>query len=264
MLPSTERLRDAMPIRALIADDEPLARERLRRLLDEDPDVALVGEAGDGEEALRVITDRAPELVFLDVQMTGLDGFALLEAIPLHRQPVVVFVTASPTHAPRAFEAQAIDYVLKPFDDARFRLALRRAKHHIGRFQRRTVDRRLEAVLETLEYPRVPRRLIVHTQGRVILLRAQDVDWFEADGNYVRAHLRGETHLVRRSLGGLERELGPEHFFRVHRSLLVNLTRIAGLEQGKHGAAVIVFHDGTRLRTSRSRGAKLQRRLSCR
>lgn len=262
MSPSTAPDRHARPVRTLIADDEPLARERMRRILDEDPDVELVGEATDGEDALRLITTRAPELVFLDVHMPRLDGFALLEAIPLHRRPVVVFVTASPLHAPRAFEAHVLDYVLKPYVDARFRAALARAKDHIGRLQRRTVDRRLDAVLETLEQPRPPRRLMVQAQGRVILLRAEDVDWFEAEGNYVRAHLSGETHLVRRSLGGLERELGPEHFFRVHRSLLVNLARIAGLEPGKHGAAVIVFHDGTRLRTSRSRGAKLQRRLT--
>jgi two-component system LytT family response regulator len=251
-----------MRIRTLIADDEPIARERLRALVGADRELELIGEAHDGPSALEAIVSRAPELVLLDVQMPRLDGFAVLESLPPERLPVVVFVTAYDEHALRAFEVHALDFLLKPFDEARFRRALARAKDRIAKQRPASVDRRLDALLESFRRSRGLERLAVQSGGRVFLLRTEDVDWFAAAGNYVRAHVRGELHLLRRSLSSLEEELDAARFVRIHRSLLVNLERVVALEPARHGAFVVVLRDGTRLTTSRAHGARLQRRLS--
>lgn len=251
-----------MRIRTIIADDEPIARDRLRALLNADREVEVVGEAEDGAAALDAIVTCAPELVFLDVQMPRLDGFAVIESLPPDRVPAVVFVTAYDEYALRAFDVHALDFLLKPFDESRFRRALSRAKDRIARQRPATVDRRLDALLETLRRARGLERLAVQSGGRVFLLRTEDVDWFEASGNYVRAHVRGDSHLLRRSLASLEEELDPSRFARIHRSLLVNLERVVALEPARHGALVVMLRDGTQLITSRAHGARLQRRLA--
>jgi two-component system LytT family response regulator len=240
-------------IRTLIVDDEPLARQRLRALLGGDPDIDLVGECGDGRQALDEVRRLTPDLLFLDVQMPALDGFGVLEGLAGGALPAVIFVTAHDRYALKAFEVNAVDYLLKPFDRARFSAALQRAKAQVRRARAGALDERLLDLLETVQNRRPgPERLIVKSGGRVYFVRVQDIDWIEAAGNYVRLHVGKEDHLLRESLSGLEGKLDAGRFVRIHRSTIVNMDRIRELQPAFHGDHVLLLQDGTELTLSRS------------
>jgi two-component system, LytTR family, response regulator len=251
-----------MKIRTVIVDDEPLARQRLRKLVEADADVTLVGECADGQEALTALRDLRPDLVFLDVQMPGLDGFGVLERLGGVAAPVVIFVTAHDRYALKAFEVHALDYLLKPFDKARFGAALARAKAHIGQGNAALMNERIEALLQTVGQRKGgPERLMVKSAGRIFFVLIADVDWIEAAGNYVRLHVGKEDHLLRESLTALEKKLDPGRFVRVHRSTIVNLERIRELQPAFHGDYVIILEGGTELPLARSCRHKLEEAL---
>lgn len=241
-------------IRVVIADDEPLARERVRELLGQRHDVAVIGEARDGEEAVRMICDTAPDLLLLDVQMPGLDGFEVLAALGPEQTPAVVFITAFDEYAVRAFEVRALDYLVKPFPRARFHQAVDRA---IAR------PRDLDAIRDLLA--NAPRsrltRFVVRAADAIYFVKAADVAWIESAGNYVKLHAGGGEHIVRTSLRELEQRLDPALFVRVHRSAVVNLDFIKKLEPYFHGEYVITLKDGSRLTSSRSYSARLRELL---
>jgi two-component system LytT family response regulator len=251
-------------IRALVVDDEPLARERVRALLARETDVVVVGECANGREALEAIDRERPDLVFLDVQMPELDGFAVLENVEPASLPFVIFVTAYDEYAVKAFDVHALDYVLKPFDRERFRHALDRARREIARApDERALDRKLLALLQDLSDRRQRvDRLVVRSGGRVSFLRTEEVDWIEAAGNYVELHVGKDSHLLRETMNRLETRLDPRRFLRIHRRLIVHVDRIRQLEGVTHGEYVVVLKDGTRLSSSRGYREGLQRLLS--
>jgi two-component system LytT family response regulator len=243
------------PVRVLIADDEPPARAKLRRFLAADPEIAVAGEAASGTEAVEMIGRLRPDLVFLDIQMPGADGFGVLQAIDPAALPHVVFVTAYDEYALRAFEVHAVDYLLKPFDADRFRTALARAKERVRARLRAGgdgLDERIRRVLaEARPAPAYLERVLVRTGMRAVFLRTDEVDWLEAEENYVRLHAGAESYLVRGTLAGLEERLDPARFIRVHRSHIVNLASIRELHPWSHGDWMIVLHDGRELMLSR-------------
>jgi two-component system LytT family response regulator len=239
----------AAKIRTLIVDDEPLARSNLLVLLRRDPEVEVVSQCGSGIEALDEIRKSKPDLVFLDVQMPECDGFDVLEQLGEDQPRAIVFVTAYDQYAVRAFEAGALDYLQKPFDNARFERALTRAKQNLQ------TDRTL---------PHRPERIIVKSAGQVLFVRYAEIDWVEAADYYSCLHVGNRTHLVRRSMGDLESQLDPATFCRVHRSAIVNLNRVAGLQTGAEGESEVLLHNGEKLRLSRRYRAQLQERLGLR
>jgi two-component system LytT family response regulator len=250
------------PIKTLIVDDEPLARERLRRLLEAESDLEIVGECGDGTEALAIIERTRPDLLFLDIQMPELDGFGLLARLDRRRLPAIIFVTAYDQFALRAFEVHALDYLLKPFDTERFAAALQRARDWLQRPATDELNQRLAALLADVRPPpRTPDRLAVKTGSRVILLRAEDIDWVEAADNYVSLHVGKEAHLLRETMNALENRLPAHLFMRISRSTIVNVNRIKELQPLFHGEYSVILLDGTRLTLSRSYREKLQRLL---
>ena len=241
-----------MKIRALIVDDEPLARERLAKLLQDEPDIELAGECADGREALAVIRASAPDLVFLDVQMPELDGFGVVAALPKERMPAIIFVTAYDKFAVRAFEVNAMDYLLKPFDRERFQAALRRAIGQIHRNEPAAITRQLTQMLANLKAEFKPlERLAIKAEGRVLLIKIEDIDWIEAADNYVNIHVGNESHLHRETLTSLEGKLATKQFLRISRSTLVNVERIKELQPMFHGDYVVILCDGTKLSLSR-------------
>lgn len=258
-------------VRVLIVDDEPMAREGIRVLLKDDPEIEVVGECAGGREAVRAIRDTEPDLVFLDVQMPEVDGFAVVEEIGVERMPVVIFVTAYNQYALKAFEVAALDYLLKPYDDERFATAVSRAKQQLRRGEVANLTRRLISLLEkqpgkgaaqpSLPAGRYLQRVMLKTGGRVTFLRVEDIDWIEAEGDYVRLHAGGSRHLVRDTMKRLEEQLDPSRFVRTHRSTIVNLDRIKELHPFFHGDYLIVLRDGTELKLSRSRRRSLEERL---
>jgi two-component system LytT family response regulator len=235
------------PLRALLVDDEALARRNLTLLLGRDPDIGPVTECASGGEAVEAIRRDRPDLVFLDVQMPECGGFDVLELLGCELPPVVIFVTAYDEYALRAFDAGALDYLLKPFDDARFDRALERAKQRLAHQD---------------PAPQPPLRLVVKSRGQVRFLKVADIDWIEAASYYACLHLGRETHLIRRSLAELERDLGDGAFVRIHRSTIVNLDRIQGLELQDGGEYEVVLDCGTRLRLSRRFRKPLQDRIA--
>ena len=233
-------------IRSVVVDDEPLARSSLKLLLRRDPEVELVGECKSGMEALAEIRRKKPELVFLDVQMPECDGFDVLEQLGSEMPPALVFVTAYDQYALRAFEAGALDYLLKPFDNARFERALNRAKERIE--QRKEMPRKIE-------------RLAIKSAGQVLFQKISEIDWIEAADYYVSLHVGTKTHLLRRSMSEVDQELEQAAFCRIHRSAIVNLERVRQLEISEDGGTDVVLNSGTRLRLSRRYRKDLQARL---
>jgi two-component system, LytTR family, response regulator len=249
-------------IRTLIVDDEPLARQRLRALLEGDPDIDLLGECGDGKQAVAELRHLRPDLVFLDVQMPVLDGFGVLENLDEAVMPVVIFVTAHDRFALKAFEVHALDYLLKPFDRARFGAALTRAKAQVQQGRTSALDERLRNLLEAVPGRRPgPERLVVKSGGRVTFVRTGDIDWIEAAANYACLHVGKEQHLLRESMTALESKLDAGRFVRVHRSAIVNIERIRELQPAFHGDYVIILQDGTELALSRGYREKLEESL---
>jgi two-component system LytT family response regulator len=249
-------------IRTLIVDDEPLARERLAGLLANEPDVEIVAQCRDGEEAVTAIVDHEPDLVFLDVQMPQMNGFEVIEAVGGDRMPLVIFVTAYDQHALRAFQVRALDYLLKPFDRERFNDALERARRQVEREETGDLGRRLLALVKDLrrDQPRAE-RLVVKSGGLLFFLRADEIDWVEAAGNYVRLHVGTTSHLLRETMNAIESRLDPEKFFRIHRSRIVNMERIQELQPWLNGEYAVLLRTGTRLTLSRGYREKLQERL---
>ena len=239
-------------VRVVIADDEPLVRRGLRAFIGASPGLSLVGEARNGSEAVDVIRAQRPDLLFLDVQMPELDGFGVLEALAGEPMPVIVFVTAYDEYAIRAFDVHAVDYLLKPFDEDRFRTALGRARSRLAEQRADTIDQRLEAVLSALRArEQYADRLLVKSEGRVTVVQVDDVDWIEAADNYARVHTARGRYLVREPIKSLERKLNPRRFARVHRSAIVNLARVRELQPMFGGEYVIILSTGTKLTLSR-------------
>lgn len=281
---------EAVHVRVLIVDDERLARQRVRRLVQSEADVEVVGEAESGHEAVALIRELRPDLVCLDVQMPGLDGFGVLRELEGGHVPMVLFVTAYDEHAQRAFDVHAVDYVLKPVDEDRFRAAFGKA-----RLQRANAvaAARLGELLETVRRladgsaaiadvrgdvaggalgsrlatanatanvtaNAVPggnahfaSRILVKLDGRMFFVKTSEIDWIEADRNYVRLHVGKTTHTIRERIGHLEETLDPRVFARIHRSTIVNLNRVREMQQWFSGDYVVILEDGTRLRLSR-------------
>ncbi len=245
-------------LRTFLADDEPLAREGLRLLLAEHPHLAIVGEASDGFEATEGIRRLKPDLVFLDVQMPGLDGFSVLEDVASIHLPIVIFVTAYDAYAVRAFEVHAVDYLLKPVQAVRLRDALSRARHALLKPEREVAARHLGPLLDDVFCERAGparapvRRLAVRHGERFVLVKTEEIDWVEAASNYVEIHVRDRVLLHRATLSALTKELDPERFARIHRSTLVNVDRVLEIRPDPHGDFEIVLSGGKRLRMSRS------------
>jgi two-component system LytT family response regulator len=246
-------------ITALIVDDEPLARKFVRRMLEKHSSVEIVGECGNGQEAVGAITEKKPDLVFLDVQMPEMDGFTALETVGAAALPQIVFVTAYEQYAIHAFEAAALDYLLKPFDQPRFDKAMTRVYEKFAdREQARTEQKQIAALLENVrEKPMYLERLIVKTGGRIIFLKTSEVDWIQADDKYAHLHAGNKSHLVRQTLGTLEAQLDPHKFIRIHRSAIVNIERIKELQPMFTGEHTVVLENGTKLTLSRSYKNKL-------
>ncbi len=254
----------APPIRALIVDDEPAARKAIRGLLAGDPDIRVDGECPDGRSALAAIRDGAPDLLFLDIQMPELDGFEMLRRVEPARLPVVVFVTAYDQYALQAFEAHALDYVLKPFDDERFRQAVVRAKDQVRQRRLGALGEQLVAMLHGASAaPPGPaggwlQRLPIKADGRIAIVELDTVDWLESDGDYVRIHAGGKRHLLRETMKHLEARLDPARFVRIHRSTIVNVARIRELQPYFRGEYVVLLRDGARLKLSRGCRPRLE------
>jgi len=239
-------------IRALIVDDEPIARRGIRHHLRGEADVEVIDESGDGAAAIDAITELAPDLVFLDIQMPEVGGFDVVEAIGVARMPAVVFVTAYDEHALRAFDVHAVDYVLKPIDGHRFRTAIERARQRLAHAPGQ-LDRRIAAALGELGRPAhdYAKRLAIKGDGRVILVDVDDVDRLEAAGNYVEVHSGARHQLLRETMASLEARLDPARFVRVSRSSIVNAARVRELQPMFNGDFVVVLRDGTKVAGSR-------------
>jgi two-component system, LytTR family, response regulator len=250
-------------IRTLIVDDEPVARRGVRRLLEADPDFVIAGEAGSGTEAVRTIRELRPDLVLLDVQMPELNGFEVIAEIGADAMPVVVFVTAHDEFALRAFEVQALDYLLKPFDDERFRTVLGRARQHV-RSLHGGLDRRIEGLLSqyAARQSTAMTRIMVKNAGVVFFQPVEEIDWIEAADYFAKLHAGGRVHLVSETLTRLELRLDPRMFMRVHRSAIVNLARVRELRLDYQNRHIIVLSTGERVPLSRSPRASLEAALA--
>jgi len=259
-----------MKIRALIVDDEPLARQRIRLLARDEPDLELIGECGSAADALAVIGRDLPDLLFLDVQMPEMDGFKLLQKLPRDRLPIVIFTTAYDKHAVRAFEAHALDYLLKPFQPERFKAAVARAQEHLATKQASSAARGLLDLLATRQNSPVASavqyltRLTVKTDDKVSVVKTADIDSIESAGNYVSVNVGKESHILRDSLNALEKQLDPEQFLRVSRSAIVNLDRVKELQPMFKGEHIIVLQNGRRLPMTRGLLRELEQALKFR
>lgn len=250
---------DATRIRALVVDDEPLAREMIREMLDSDSEVEVVGECANGREAVEVIRSSTPDIVFLDIQMPELGGFEVLESLDPNVTPYVIFVTAYDQYAVRAFEVHALDYLLKPFDRERFEVAWQRAKAQLKLDRASRRDQDIIALLEELKAgPRYLERLVIKNGGRVFFLHVQDVYCIEAEGNYVRVYDNQKGYLLRETISSLEGQLDPKQFLRIHRSAIVKLDRIKEMQPWFHGEYRIIMENGKQLALSRNYRANLQ------
>lgn len=247
-------------IRTLIVDDEPPARANLCALLQRDPEIDIVGECGSGTDAVRFLLEKSVDLVFLDIQMPEVNGFDVIEKVG-SGMPTTIFATAYDEYAIRAFEANALDYLLKPFDDARFNQVLTRAKTHVRRDRRADLARRMEDLLQEQIHGRPAERLQVRDGERTIVLEVKAIDWIESADYHVRVHTSGQSYALRETMDRLEARLGDHHFVRVHRTAIVNVDRIVEIKAGP-GGALVVLSNGAEVRLSRSRRKLLERRLA--
>ena len=250
---------DATRIRALVVDDEPLAREMIREMLENDSEVEIVGECSNGREAVEAIRSSAPDIVFLDIQMPELGGFEVLESLEPKATPYVIFVTAYDQYAVRAFEVHALDYLLKPYDRERFEAAWQRAKEQLKLDRTSRRDQDIIALLEELKAgPRYLERLVIKNGGRVFFLHVHDVYCIEAEGNYVRVYDNQKGYLLRETISSLEEQLDPKQFLRIHRSAIVKIDRIKEMQPWFHGEYRIIMENGKQLALSRNYRANLQ------
>lgn len=267
---SADRVLSA-PLRVLVIDDEPAARRGIKLLLESASAVTVVGEAGDGPEAVRQIEVLEPDIVFLDVQMPGYDGFEVIKRVAATRLPAVVFVTAYDEHALRAFDVSAVDYLLKPYEDARFHAALARATEEVRRRRAGDLGARLERLIAALERSPPPPpvaeaagqggvadRILIKSSGELHFLKTEEIDWIEAEGDYMKFHAGGRAHLLRETMARLESRLDPRRFIRIHRSTIVNVDRVRKMSPAFAGEYAVVLSDGTKLRLSRGYQDRLQ------
>src|SRR5215510_10497133 len=249
-------------IRVLIVDDEPLARGVLREMLQCDSDVEIVGECANGKEAVQAIQESSPEVLFLDIQMPEMGGFEVLDALNGARRPHLVFVTAYDQYAVRAFEVHALDYILKPFDRERFEASWQRAKAQLQRERNGGVEQKILSLLEDLKAgTKYLERLVIKSSGRIYFLETNEIDWIQAEGNYVSVHTGKKSHLLRETISSLENQLDPKKFLRIHRSAIVRIDRIKELQPWFHGEYHIILNDGTQLTLSRNYRDRLQEAL---
>ena len=257
----------ALPIRTIIVDDEPLARHKIARLLAREPDVQIVAECEHAGAAVQAVEAQSIDLVFLDVQMPGGDGFDVIAALEPSHMPMIVFVTAYDEHAIRAFEVNALDYLLKPVDPERVARAVTKARAAmVMRAEGDGVDpaagvRRLLAQIES-QRSRYQRRILVRAHGRIFFLRVEEIDWLEAADNYIRIHTPTGTHLIRERLSAMENRLDPDQFLRIHRSVIVNVDRIKELVPWTSGEYLVFMRNGTQLKLSRGFRANLEAHLN--
>ncbi len=261
-------------IKTIIVDDEPLARKGIEALLQRDAEIEVVGSYSNGKKAIKAIAEKSPDLLFLDIQMPGMDGFQVLSKIATETMPVVVFVTAYDEYALQAFQVHALDYLLKSYSDEQFTNALARAKQHIREKRTRKMTDRLFALMEThketLSSDRTSgenqaenylERLVIKERGRVFFIKTAEIDWIESADYYVCLHVNKKSHLLREAIKGLAKRLDPSKFQRVHRSTIVNLDRIKELQPYQHGDYIIILHDGTKLKLSRNYRSNLETAL---
>ncbi len=262
-------------IRALIVDDESLACEALRVMLGDDPEVEVIAEGRNGKEAVEAIREQSPDIVFLDIQMPEMDGFQVVEEVGAMRMPVTIFVTAYDKHALRAFEAHALDYLLKPFDYDRFNIALQRAKAVVRQQKLSQMGENLLAVLQSVNskdgespsgpdnrkpaaHPEPIHRVGIKSDGRIYFLKTEEIDWVEGSGDYLTLHTGDQTHLIRETMGNFRAKLDPNKFLRIHRSTIVNIERIKDIQPLFKGDYVITLTNGTSLKASRGYRHELQ------
>jgi two-component system, LytTR family, response regulator len=246
-------------IRALIADDEPLARERISRLLSSEADVQVVSQCRDGLETVTSIKQSRPDLAFLDIEMPEIDGLGILREIPSDATPVIIFTTAYDHYAIQAFEAHALDYLLKPFDEERFRRALQRARTHIENLRSKDLATRLLAALEESRPATTESdRLVIKSGGKVVFLKLDEIDWVEAAANYVHIHAGNEGYYMRETMNSFESRLDATRFIRIHRSTIVNLSKIKELQPCNNGEFIVVLRNGKELSLSRGFRDRIQ------
>ncbi|HEY9402869.1 MAG TPA: LytTR family transcriptional regulator DNA-binding domain-containing protein [Pyrinomonadaceae bacterium] len=268
-------------IRALVVDDETLAREALLVMLGDDPDIEVIGECRNGREAVTVIREQSPDVVFLDIQMPEMDGFQVIEEVGAERMPLTVFVTAYDKHALRAFEAHALDYLLKPFDHDRFNAALQRAKTFVRQQKLGEISESLFAMLQDMKLKtggesstdadhRKPERaaqkepidrVVIKSGGRIYFLKIEEIDWVEGAGDNLSLHSGSQTHLIRETMGNFHAKLDSQKFLRIHRSTIVNIERIKDIRPLFKGEYVITLTSGKRLKASRGYRRELQQLL---
>lgn len=247
-------------IRTLIVDDQLMARELLRRMLKNEPDIEIVGMPASGPEAVQAINELAPDLVFLDVRMPELDGFGVLAQIDPDQMPVIIFVTANDDFALRAFDVHALDYLVKPCTTVRFQTALHRARRQIHRNKSGETQRRMGALLDDIKSrPKLAERLPVKSEGKIIFVRLSEIDWVEAADNYVKLHVGDETHMLRDTMASLESKLPKDRFLRISRSAMVNIEQIKELHPMFHGEYVIILRTGARVTLTRGYRDRLER-----
>lgn len=241
-----------MKINAIIVDDEPLAREKLKEFLRDEKDIDLVGESSNGPEAVSDIESKKPDLIFLDVQMPGMDGFQVVDKIGCDNMPQIIFTTAYDQYALKAFEVHALDYLLKPFDRERFVSALERARDYLKLRTDSDFKYRLRELLDEIRQDqKYLDRLIIKSEGRIYFLKTSEIDWIEAAGNYITLHVNKEEHLMRETMNCMEKKLDPDKFIRVHRSTIVNLERIKEIHPMFSGEYLITLKNGMELTLSR-------------
>ena len=241
-----------MNIRALIVDDEPLARKRIKSLLADQNDIAVIAECGTGREAITLIQERSPDLLFLDIQMPEIDGFEVLQSISEQKMPVIIFTTAYDQHALKAFEVHALDYLLKPFKQERFREAVERARTQLTKSAAPEVSAGLAALIEKLRTAQAYlNRFMIKSSNRVVLVKASEVDWIESASNYVLLHVGDKTHIMRETMRDLATKLCPKTFQRISRSVIVNLERVKELQPMGKGQYLIILGNGKQLMMSR-------------
>ncbi|HEY7546246.1 MAG TPA: LytTR family DNA-binding domain-containing protein [Blastocatellia bacterium] len=250
-------------IRAMIVDDEPIARRNIRALLSLDAEVEIINECGSGAKAVKLIQSTPPDLLFLDIQMPEMSGFDVLKKIDINQIPAIIFITAFDQYALRAFEVHALDYLLKPFDDERFEQALSRAKAQIEQREAASLRKKLLALMdiEEREKPDYAEKFLIRSASRVFFVRADEIDWIEAADYYVRLHVGDHAHMLRETMAELEARLDPEKFLRIHRSAIVNLTRIREAQM-KGGECILILNDNTQLKLSRSRREQIEKILN--
>lgn len=246
-------------VRVLIVDDEPIARGGLRTLLAAERDFEIIGESRNGREAIQAIREQKPDLVFLDVQMPKMNGFTVIEQIGVEQMPAVIFVTAYDKYALQAFEINALDYLLKPFDEERLQKTLQRVRKHFLRENLDHLQERLATLLNQLSQKgkKRPDRLVVKSAGRIFFINVDEIDWIEAAGNYVQLHIGPQSHLLRQTMDGMEAELDPEKFLRIRRSAIVNIACVKELQVFSKGEYLIMLHNGAKLNSSRRYRSKL-------